>query len=515
MALFRRKKSESDQAKDGSVDTASEDMDAFQPQPEKARKWFDHAKSMAERFSYDSALYYYANGIKLDPESMSAHEAMHEVAIKYMNKGGKAASSREIKKIDDGTPISRFAAAEFAWTKDYRNASLALKSLETAAKAEQYEYALWIAPKVLNLLRNQKKPSKNQLAQMKEICKTVGAWDEAISAGETLLQLEPSNSQLAHELKDMAAQRAMDQGGYEEAAGQEGGFRRFIKDADKQRELIESESISGGDTVQDRNLARAKEAYDEAPTVPDVINQYATLLRKQGTPESIKAAYKVFMKGYEDTKEYRFRMLAGDIKIEEMKRRIRKLREKSKENPEDTSAREEFEQAKSELLQTQSKEYNERVAKYPTDRHRKFELGVVEYELGNVENAMAQFQSSKDEPKLRVRAGHMLGKCFAREEWHPEAVAEFREALAALDATEKDRELEIRYDLMASLIEQAKSEESLDVAKEALEICSGIARRNITYRDIRNKRKEIDTLVKELSASDRSSGSSESGSNGN
>jgi len=93
----------------------------------------------------------------------------------------------------------------------------------------------------------------------------------------------------------------------------------------------------------------------------------------------------------------------------------------------------------------------------------------------------------------------MLGKSFAAEGWHSDAVAEYRETLAALDATEADRELEIRYDLMCALIAQAADEQSVDLARDAMEICSMISRKDITYKDIRGRRREVDTLVKELS----------------
>ena len=134
----------------------------------------------------------------------------------------------------------------------------------------------------------------------------------------------------------------------------------------------------------------------------------------------------------------------------------------------------------------------ERAERYPTDRFIRFELGRIEFELGNYEDAMASFQSAKDEPKLRVTGGHLLGLCFAKEGWHQEASDEFREALDGIDATTRDHELPIRYDLMVALIGRARSDNSVDYAREALEICSSIARKNITYRDIRTRRKELD-----------------------
>ena len=125
-------------------------------------------------------------------------------------------------------------------------------------------------------------------------------------------------------------------------------------------------------------------------------------------------------------------------------------------------------------------ELREKQKNYPTDRSIKAELGRIEFELGNYEDAMAAFQACKDEAKLRI--------------------GEYREALSALGAGEAERELPIKYDLMLSLMEIAKSEKNGAYAREAGEICSAIVRRDISYRDIRTKRKEIDALVKELPA---------------
>jgi hypothetical protein len=70
---FGRKKPE-DSSGDGGDDNGKEAA-PFVPQPEKARQWFDQAKSMADRYNYEAALLYYANGVRLDPKLMSAHES--------------------------------------------------------------------------------------------------------------------------------------------------------------------------------------------------------------------------------------------------------------------------------------------------------------------------------------------------------------------------------------------------------------------------------------------------------
>jgi tetratricopeptide (TPR) repeat protein len=205
-------------------------------------------------------------------------------------------------------------------------------------------------------------------------------------------------------------------------------------------------------------------------------------------------AAKVYMAGFKSTGQYRFRMAAGDLKMARIRKAIRALQVDLKEG----ETTDELDALRKTFIELRIVEFNERVVKYPTDRGIRFELGLIEFEGGNFEDAMAAFQQCKDEAKYRTRATHMLGKCFAEENWHVEAVGEFREALEKLESAEKERELPIRYDLMASLIDLARDTRSSEEAREATEICSAILRKNIGYRDIRARRKEVDLLVKEL-----------------
>ena len=191
-------------------------------------------------------------------------------------------------------------------------------------------------------------------------------------------------------------------------------------------------------------------------------------------------------------------MAAGDIRIAQTRRKLRAAETAAAADASNESLKEAVKTSRSACLELEGSEYADRMEKYPTDRSLKAEVGRIWFELGRYEDAMPCFQAAKDEAKCRLNAAHMLGKCFAAEGWHVEAIGEFREALQVLDATGAERELDIRYDLMNSLIEQARAEKSAGPAKEAAEICSAILRKNIGYKDIRDKRKLIDTVIKDL-----------------
>ncbi|MFZ9881714.1 MAG: hypothetical protein ACO3QC_09975, partial [Phycisphaerales bacterium] len=302
-------------------------------------------------------------------------------------------------------------------------------------------------------------------------------------------------------LKEITARNALKKGGYDKAETQQaGGFRSAIRDVAKQQQLQEANAIVASEETEARMLERARKDHEDNPMSPEAAQKLGVLLRKQATPESEDEAVSVFMAAFERLNEYRFKMMAGEIRINQLRRKFNAALKKHETNPDDAAAKSEHDELRTQLLDLEGRELREKQRNYPTDRSIKAELGRIEFELGNYEDAMAAFQACKDEAKLRIMSTHMLGKCFAAEGWHGEAIGEFREALQSLGLGEADRELPIKYDLMLSLIELAKSEKNGNHAREAAEICSAIVRRDISYRDIRSKRKEIDALMKDLPA---------------
>lgn len=477
------------------------DGDDFKPQPEKAAKFFEHARTVAGTGNHEYALKLFADGLKFDPGNIAAHQAMYETAIQFFQSDGKPAGSKDLKAIEGGGPVHAMVVAEYAWMRDLNNVSAALRLLDTAGRAKQPSFGQWLAPKMLNMLRKamEKKPQKKVWVQAIDFFSSVEAWNEAFACGEEAQRVDPSDSTLEQRLRQLTAARAIQQGGYQQNFGQTGAFRAQVRDTEKQQQLEAANSISGSGGSETIALDKARKDFDDNPMSPEAINRYGNLLRKRGQPEDEERAIEVFTLGFQRLSEYRFKMNADDIRIMQLRRLERDARAALEQAPDNPGLQQSHETARMRLLELEGNTYRERVQKYPTNRDIKADLGRVEYELGRYEDAMAAFQAAKDDPKLRVYSAWMLGRCFSKAGWHSEAVDEYREAINALDATQAERELEIKYDLMDSLIALARSEKSLALAKEAADICSYMVRKNIAFRDVRQKRKEVDELVRSLS----------------
>ena len=493
MALFGKKKTDD-------TEPTPEEPTGFVAKPQQAQQWVAQARQIADTGNYTYALTCYASAVKLDPARLEIHTSMFEAAVGHFSSGGKPVTRKELKDVDGPGPVSKLAVYELAWMRDINNYALALKFLDQANKAGQEELGQWVAPKVLNMLKKSKKQNKGDYVKARNLFSGAGAWDEAFEAGTIATKMDPSDTALVQELKQLTAQRAIVAGGYQEAANEKGGFRSAVKDLDGQQQLEDESSMTGGAST-DRALDAARKEFETKEGSAEAVLKLGKELLKSNTSELREEARQVYLEAFDRLKQYRFRMLAGDLMLQRAQERQRLAKQAVETPPADVPAGDltsELEAAEAALTKLKIEEFGERAKQYPTDRNIKFQLGNVQISTGDHEGAMANFQECKDEPKYRVHSAHRLGNCFAAEGWHQEARAEYLEALEAIDATNKELELPIKYDLMVALIELAREQTSREMADEAAEICSEIVRKDIKYRDIRERRREIDDLSKSM-----------------
>ncbi|MFW5652972.1 MAG: tetratricopeptide repeat protein, partial [Planctomycetota bacterium] len=480
---------------------------AFEPQPAKARAWFERARHATDTRNYEYAVDCFLNGIKFDPGNMSAHEDLLKAANMYRSTSNKKFPSKKIRDtLGDKRPVDKLAAAELAWANDPTDANAALKTMKYANEVGQPELAYWVGDLGVRALVRGKKVTKNQLIPFIDQFEGAGAFEKAVEIGEAALRIDPSDANLQGRVRNLSAQATMNKGSYEDSAGQEGGFRASVRDMSKQQQLSEDEAIAASEDTQQSRLARAKEQYDQDPTDQSNIARFGDLLRKQGNEEAEKKAIAVYLKGFKDTEQYRFRVAAGDIKLAMERRKLRRRRQELESAGEtDGEAMEKLKQAERELAELEVREFRERSEQYPTDLGLKLALGEKLHNIGEYEQAIPVLQAASDDARYRARTQHLIGKCFLKSGWYEEAVESLRAAAEAYELKDDDRHLEMRYDLMDALEHYARDHDDLEAADEAARLASGIALKQINFRDIRARREGLRELVKSL----RKGGSSE------
>lgn len=472
--------------------------------PEKAEKFFQHARVVHESGNYEYAMQLWLRGLQQDLRMVTGLEGYVASAAQFVNSPeGKKRTSKDTKAaISGGGDVNKFLAALFDWTMSVDDksaaASAAVKACEVIAKLPAGDTVRKVGEWAFAASRNDPKPKKDNYARMMRALDAMNLPDLAVSIGEEARRLDPSDGELSNELKMLAAKATMARGGYEKT-GAEGGFRQNIRDAGKQKALEEADRLSKTDDVKDRVIAAVEAEFaarsEDIPTIEKLIKA----LRERGKPSDEERAHSVAMQTYERTKIFKFRQTAGDIRMRQARRKVSSARQMLESAPGDETVKSIYETERHALLELEVAELKLCVENYPTDLTWKFELGRRYFELNNYEEAIGQFQEAQNDPRVRGRVLHMLGLSFLRCDLADEAVETLRRALEVPDMTPEDQR-DIRYDLCCALQINGETRRDLTAAEEAEKIASQILIQAIGYKDIKARRESLKKLVAELRA---------------
>lgn len=475
--------------------------------PRKARPWFQRAQDVSAT-NHDYAIECFVNGFKHDPDNMTMHEAMREVALKRKVAGGKPAGMLESMKSAGSDSVDKMIHAERLLAMDPANAKHARDMMKHAIAAnEAYdefnmgEVAHWAGRLTMELNGQAKKPDKGLFLEVCDLFQEVPDYKLAVTACRKALQLSPDDSELMTQLKQLEAEEyARRQRGDSEEV-EAGHFRSNIKDADKQAAIQQDESVTRSDRMVEEMIERRRGEYEEDPSDQDRATKFVDALLKKPGKETEDEAITVLKQLHEQTGQYRFKVRYTDLQMRQMSRIVKNLREKAQANPQDAEAAKNHEEALRRQLAFELKEFKDRVDNYPTDMGLRFEYGRRLFAVGQLDDAISEFQQAKSDPKHRSQAHWYLAQCYLKQDWYEEAIDTVREGIEN-HPTDNDRiGLELRYLLMDALANIARKNNDIDSAREAQKVASGILQTNINFRDIKERMSEIRSLVEELQTS--------------
>ncbi|MCL4220707.1 MAG: hypothetical protein KJZ65_04995 [Phycisphaerales bacterium] len=503
MALFGKKKDETADGEslppdDASVAAGNGDADGHSP--EKAAKFFEPAKIRHESGNYEYAAQLWLQGLAWDPTDLQAVKDFWQTVQRFAETQKRKSPSKEMLKAASEAkgPLRRFLTdllnASFRW----EDPLAVLKAAEAAADVESIAVADLYATRAYGLARLDKKPRKDVFVRLMRVFSRTGNFKLAVESGETARQLDPSDGELQADVRNMMAQQTMSAGGFDQA-GQSGGFRKNIRDAQRQAELEASDRLVRTEEEKERLVEAAKRDLDANPDDPTLIDRYGQELLKRNKPGDLIRAMNHYAQAYQRTKQYRFRQKSGEIQLRLMRQNLARQQKLAEQNPDDLDVKSKLESMKKELDRVETDELRGRVENYPTDLAAKFELGKKLFEIGAYDESIALFQAAQDDPKNRGQVLAYMGRAFQQlEGWENEAIQTLRNAIDMLPDSKSDLGLELRYDLMLALYAKARRERERSSAEEADQLAAGIAMQRFNYRDIRERRAAIKALLDEL-----------------
>lgn len=498
LALFGRKKDGEPPAGDDNGKGPGDGGAAERPQysPDKANRFFEHAKTVHETTNYEYAMQLWLQGLRQEPTSMRGLEGFWASAVSF-NSGGKPPSRDTLKLFGGRSDADRYVDALLQWAIKPMDALLAVKATEAAAKLNMPEPIYWIGDRAMAVIGKEKKPRKELYMKLMEIFGKIGAFDKCVEAGEMAKRLDPTDGKLAAEVRNLAAQATMSRGGYDQT-GESGGFRANVRNLEKQRQLEDQDRIVKTEEVIDRLVRETKAEFDARPDDLPTVTKYLQRLKERGRPEDEKIARELALKTYESSKQFRFMEVHDELRLRLASRKLAEYKLKAEEAAADPRAQAAYTQAKLKFAEMEIEALKRKVEAYPTDLGIKYQLGKRDFELANFDDAIALFQESQKDAKHRLDSLYYIGLAFQKKEWIDEAIHSFRQALELHKSHSDELGTSIRYSLMTALETKAAADRDLALAEEADKIASSIAIQQINYREIKARRDSIKKLIAEL-----------------
>jgi len=281
---------------------------------------------------------------------------------------------------------------------------------------------------------------------------------------------------LQAKLKNMLASQVMRKGKYDDQEG----FRQSLQDREAQERLQDQESITRKKNVADQQIDLARKELQENPTVSGKVMTLVDALLNKDTAQAEQDAIEVLQKAHQQFGSYRFKQRAGEIHMRTNRRRAREFRARLKTDPDNQQLAREYKAMLKEHLQGELAHFRDSAKNYPTDMRIRFEMGRRLLQLGRYDEAIPALQEGQRDPKNHLRALSLLGQCFFRKKWYPDAIDVYTRALQTPDATVGTIGKELQYNL-------GRAYEADGQAQKAGEAYSVVAQADFLYKDVRQR----------------------------
>ena len=448
----------------------------------KAEVFFDRGNTVAGTGNYEYAIEMYISGLAIDPDSVEAHQTLRDISLKRKASGGKSVGMFEAMKLKRPTKDDKqnLLNNEKLLAYDPGNTDHMVGVLQNSLRGGFYDTVMWVGPILQQANADSPKPEVNKFIILRDAYKILKQWKRATDACHYAAMLRPDDMDLQKELKDLGAMDTMDAGKY----GTSTSFRDSIKDMDGQSKLmVQDKDVRTMDQLS-RLIHDAEAEYKADPLDPGKIMKYVEILAKTEQAEYENRAIDLLQETFDRTKQFRFRMAIGKLRMAQLSRMERTLRQAVQADPADAQAKQDYAQFVQEQINEELKEFQLAAENYPTEANLRYQVAVRLCKLQKYDEAIPILQQCRQDPKLRTDASVALGQAFLDAGFADEAVDTLGVVITDYVNKGDKRSIQMTY-LYGRALEQKGDSEA---AKKAY---SQVTQWDFNYRDTQARLKKL------------------------
>ena len=441
------------------------------------REQYEKGVAAFRQDNLDYALQLLAGVLKAEPAFFAGRDALRKAQLKkagapsggFFKKALGTASAVPLltkAKMELGkNPLDAIATAEQVLNGDPRNAGAHKLFAEAAMAADLPRTAVLS----LETLWNAAPGDREVGMALAEAYMKVGLAPKAETVFTELERAFPGDPRIMMAHKNVSARRTLDEQGYSALASGQGSYRDVLKNKE--------EAVS---------LEQGQRAVKDEKTAERLLHEYEA--RLQAEPQNLKLARDIAeiyvqQKNYDRALEYyQFILQAGGGGDSAIEKAITDLTLRKHElaraalDPDAPDYAEQKARLDAERAEFQLADTLRRVERYPTDLQIRFELGVLYFQAGKVNEAIQEFQKAQSNQNRRLQAMNYLGQCFARRGMNEMAARKLQEAIKEKPLFD-DEKKDLVYNLAGVLEKMGKLEEAVKELEQ-------IYQEDIGYRDV-------------------------------
>ncbi len=448
--------------------------------PQELRERYRRASASVEKQNHEYALVQLKELVKLAPGFAEGRTALRAVQ-RSMRKGtgflkkiaGAAASSPALARghmaLRKGDATEGLIQAEEVLTTDPDNLLGHRLVVDAALALDRPRTAL---PSLRLLIAA--KPDDKEICQLlAKVLEKRGDHEEAENVLKTLCEQHPDDFNLRQLYRDFSARATIRGGNYEKLATGQGSYRDVLKNVAQTQGAENEERVFKPDEVLEQMIYDKEQIFQQ-----DVKN-----LRLAIEIGKLWVQRKQFDKGLEYFEYAADNGMAGDVSMDKLvsDTRLSKLdHELAKLDPKSSSHAADRDRIQTERARFRLEDCRQRAGRFPADMDVRYDLGVVCFESGQIDEAIQAFQRAQESSRNRVKARNYLGQCFAMRGMLDMAERTFHSALEEKRGIPSDLRNEVIYHLGCVY-------ERMDRAGEAFEQFREVYEHDVGFRDVAAK----------------------------
>jgi tetratricopeptide (TPR) repeat protein len=432
-----------------------------------------------QRDNVDYAIDLFSQVLVREPGLHECRKELREAQLRKAGKGGgffkkawSSASSRPLLAKGEialhTNPAEALHIAEQILNGD-PTSSGAHRVIVKAAQALDMPHTL--AMSLEALLRNS--PGDKETAiELANAFARIGEPKRGESILSELYRANPRDNDLAQALKNLSAQKTLDEGGYDELADGQGSYRDILKNKEEAVSLEQENRMQKTEDVTARLIREYEARLATEPSNLKLVRQLAELYTEKKQFDRALGYYQQLKASDIGNDSSLDRSIAETV-TRKYDYQISQL---------DATAPDYAERAAvlhAEKQTYQLSECQKRVDRFPTDLAIRFEMGQLYFQAGKIGEAIAEFQRAQSNPHRKVAAMNYLAQCFAKRKMYDMAARKLHDAIKEKQVLDEEKK-ELHYNLGCVLQSMGKKEEAVEQFKVIYEI-------DISYRDVQAK----------------------------